>query len=301
MGEFILIVGTGAMACLLAARLALSGQAVRMLGTWEAGIGAIQARGIRLTTGDGQVQTIRVLATSSLDQVAGAPFALVLVKSWQTARAAEQLKNCLHPQGVALTLQNGLGNREILADSLGAERSAAGMVTIGATLLGPGDVRAGGEGEIVVEASARLEPWLPALYRAGLAVRTDADFTVALWQKLAINAAINPLTALLEVPNGALLASPHARQLIQATVDETVRVARAIGINLDPLRLEEAVWQVARKTAANRSSMLQDVLRGAPTEIEAINGFICRTGSRLGILTPINQTMVHLIKAKISL
>src|SRR5512138_726367 len=138
----ILIVGTGALASLFAARLARAGQAVTMLGTWKEGLKAIRENGIRFLDSNEVDHPLRVHAIDNPRECVGVRYALVLVKAWQTERAAEQLKECLADEGLAVTLQNGLGNRETLIRSLGPDRVALGITTTGATLLGPGRVRA---------------------------------------------------------------------------------------------------------------------------------------------------------------
>lgn len=296
--EPILIVGTGAMACLFAARIAPHAE-VTILGTWQEGLAALQKHGIRLIEADGAEETFSVRATSDPNSCEVHRYALVLVKSWQTERAASQLAVCLAPDGVALTLQNGIGNLEKLIDTLGGERAALGTTTTGATLLGPGYVRVGGVGPTHVANHPRLEWLIHLLREAEFEVEIAEDLESLVWGKLAVNAAINPLTALLEVPNGELLERPHARELMKAAAEETAAVAAARNIQLpyeDPAALVE---DVARRTASNRSSMLQDITRGAPTEIDAISGAIFHEGDRLKIPTPVNWTLWHLIRARV--
>jgi len=293
----LLIVGTGALACLFAARLAAAGVQVTLLGTWPEGLEALRTCGVRIVDADGSEQAYPVRATSDPADCVGARFALALVKSWQTERAARQLAECLSPNGLALTLQNGLGNREKLAQALGAQRVALGVTTTGATLVGPGRVRPGGEGTVSLGAHPRLSTLAHLLQRAGFAVEIVQEADDLMWSKLVINAAINPLTALLRLPNGELLARPSARTLLAATARETATVAAALGLHLtypDPVAAAEAV---ARRTAVNTSSMLQDVLRGAPTEINAICGAIVAAGEQCGVPTPVNRTLWLLIKA----
>jgi 2-dehydropantoate 2-reductase len=292
----LLIVGTGAMACLFASRLSAAGVGVAMLGTWQEGLEALRAHGVRVA-GDGGEQAYPVRVVDEPTQCADARFALVLVKSWQTARAARQLAECLAPDGLALTLQNGLGNREALADALGAERVALGVTTIGATLVGPGLVRPGGEGATLLGEHPRLGPLVDLLRQAGFAVDVVPEADDLLWSKLVINAAINPLTALLRVPNGELAARPPARALMGAAAREAADVAEALGHRLtyaDPVVVSE---DVARRTAVNHSSMLQDVQRDAPTEIDAICGAIVAAGEECGVPTPVNRTLWLLVKA----
>lgn len=294
----LLILGTGALANYFGFQLAEAGVDLSLLGTWQDGVEALNQHGIRLINGELE-KSCRVQAYSNPDQVPPARFALVLVKSWQTERAAEQLRKVLAPDGLALTLQNGLGNRETLSRLLGEERTAQGVTTTGATLLGPGTVRPGGAGEITLGTHPRVQPLIELLRTAGLEVHSSEDLPALIWQKLVINCAINPLTALLQVPNGKLLESRAALAVMTAAAEETRQVALAEGVVPQGDDLHEAVRRVARKTAENRSSMLQDVRRGAPTEIDAICGEVVRRGARHGVLTPVNQLFVHLIKALI--
>jgi len=291
----VLILGTGALACLFAARLSAIGERVTMLGTWRAGLEALRRHGVRLVTADGE-RAYPVHATDDPADCGNARAALVLVKTWQTERAARQLAACLAPDGLALTLQNGLGNAETLAARLGAERVAVGVTTTGATLVAPGVVRPGGEGVVSLGEHPRLGPLADRLRAAGFAVQVHPDVQSLLWGKLVINAAINPLTALMGAPNGALLEERAARLFMAQAAREAAEVAGALGISLpfdDPVAAAE---DVARRTAHNRSSMLQDLDRGAPTEIDAICGQIVRHGERVGVPTPVNRALWRMVR-----
>lgn len=293
----ILIVGTGALATLFAARLAQAGHPITMLGTWKEGLEALREHGARLVDAEGNEHQFKVRATDHPRECNGIKYALVLVKAWQTERVAGQLKECLAEDGLAVTLQNGLGNRETLARSLGLERVALGITTTGATLLGPGLSRAGGEGIISMERHPALGPVEAALKSAQFNLTIVEDAQSLIWGKLVVNAAINPLTALLRVPNGKLLESPSARELMKALASEVAQVAAAEKIRLpfsDPIAAAE---EVAFKTAANHSSMLQDVLRGAPTEIDAICGAVVQAAQKHNIHTPANWACWQLVKA----
>jgi 2-dehydropantoate 2-reductase len=295
----ILIVGTGALASLFAARLSQAGYSITMLGSWKAGLEALQKDGVRLLDSDGNEHRFPVHAINDPRECRGIQHALVLVKAWQTEHIAEQLRDCLTDaqRGLAITLQNGLGNRETLARSLGSSRVALGVTTTGATLLGPGLVREGGEGIISIERHPALRPIEDALKSAKFNVNIVEDALSLTWGKLVINAAINPLTGILRVPNGKLLELPSAREMMKALARETAQVAEAEKVELpfpDPVTAAE---EVARRTGANHSSMLQDVLRGAPTEIDAICGAVVKTSQKHDIDTPMNWACWKLIKA----
>lgn len=289
----ILIVGSGALGCLFAARLAQAGYAVNLLGSWVEGIDALNREGVTLLEADRR-QSWPLRASHEPGDFTGAKLALVLVKAWQTSRAAAQLRECLAPDGLALTLQNGLGNRETLAAALGEERVAYGVITVGATLVGPGQVRWGGEGYISLTPDEDLAQ---LLRQAGFQVDLAENVTGLAWSKLVINAAINPLSALLNVPNGELLARPSARQLCRQLAQEVAAVAAAQGIALTHSDPAAAAEEVAQRTAGNLSSMLQDVRRGAPTEIDAICGAVVRAARGVGLSAPVNETMWKLVSA----
>ena len=296
MKDNILIVGTGALATLFAARLTEAGHHITLLGTWKEGIDSLRRNGARLIDANGKELQFEVDATDDPRECVGAKYAIVLVKAWQTERAARQLAECLAEDGLAVTLQNGLGNRDTLVSSLGEDRVALGTITVGATLLSPGLVKVGGDGIISIERNADLGPVESALRSAKFQVNIVQDARSAMWGKLVVNAAINPLTALLRIPNGELLNRPSAHEMMGKLAHEVAEVAFAENIQLpfdDPLAMAE---EVARKTSANHSSMLQDVLRSAPTEIDAICGAVAGIAQKHKIETPANWVCWKLIK-----
>ena len=321
MNSKILIVGTGALGTLFAARLSQAGHNITMLGTWKEGIASLKKDGARIVDLKGNETKFNVHATDDPHECAGAKLALVLVKAWQTERAANQLKDCLADDGLAVTLQNGIGNYETLTqvldkpateftekkrekDSVISEvsvakpsRVALGSTTTGATLLAPGLARAGGEGVVSIQRHEKIASIEAALTSAKFNVHLIEDAQSLVGGKLVINAAINPLTALLRVPNGELLNRPSAREMMAKLASEVAEVAHAEKIKLpfdDPVAMVE---EVARKTSANQSSMLQDVLRNAPTEIDAICGAVVEIGRKHNIETPINQACWQLARA----
>jgi len=290
------------MACLFAARLSAAGFPVVMLASWPAGLDALARDGVTLIEADGRRRSYAVQVARQANECVGVQFALVLVKSWQTGHAARQLAHCLPADGLALTLQNGMGNRETLARYLGAARVALGVTTAGVTLIAPAVARLAGDGRqtalpLTLGVHARIKPLADRLSAAGFAIESSSDVTGLVWGKLVINAAINPLSALLRVPNGELLTRPAARALLVSAAREAAGVAVARGVTLPYPDAAIAAETVARNTASNRSSMLQDVERGAPTEVDAINGAIVRAAEQAGVPTPIHRTLWQLVKA----
>ena len=286
------------MACLFAARLAAAGIPVAMTGDWAPGLEALEKGGVRLVQADGSEQAYPVQAIRDTQTCEPAQYALVLVKSWQTERTARRLFECLAAGGLALTMQNGLGNREKLIQALGPDRVALGVTTCGATLLSPGRVVPAGQGLVALNGTPGLAPLGELLKQAGFQVENVDDARALLWGKLVVNAAINPLTALLGVPNGDLLGRQETRRLMAELAGEAAGVAKALGIHLHYDDPAAAAEYVAQRTATNHSSMLQDICNGRPTEIDAICGEIVRLGEQTGIPTPVNRVMWQLVKAK---
>lgn len=296
----IIILGTGAMGSLFGARLHPFAH-VTLFGQWAEQLTALQQHGLWLEDAHGRGQHIPLHATNDPTAVPAADLALILVKSHQTGVAAHHAHQFLRPNGIALTLQNGLGNLEQLTAILGIDRVAVGITSAGATMLGPGRVRQASHGHTYLAAAAQetavpLPDLVARFQQAGFPTDPTSNPTSLLWGKLAVNAGINPLTALLGTPNGYLLQDPQAHNLMCAAAQETAVVAQAHAIQLPYADAAERVQEVAHTTAHNHSSMLQDVQRGSPTEIEAINGMVLAYGRRAGIQTPVNQLLWQAVR-----
>lgn len=301
----ITILGTGALASVFGALLTrASGENTRitLFGTWKEQIRTVREQGLTLILPDGSESHVRLNATASLSEVPRSELALILVKSHQTARVAEQAATILHPDGVVVTLQNGLGNVERLAGAVGRQRVVAGITYIGAHVLHVGKVRHAVAAKTLLGRSPDLEPRLQqisALFNAaGIDTEVTPDIEQFIWRKLLVNAAINPLTALFEAKNRELLTAPLIRRAFEEGVKEVAEVARAQGITIPEDDPVQYALDVCKQTGANRSSMLQDILRGAPTEIDAIAGEVVRHGRKVGIPTPVNQFFLTHVHAK---
>lgn len=300
----LLIAGSGAMGSLFAARLA-SRFDLAVLAHWPPQLQALQRDGLTLEAPDGRrfhLPPGELSVTGDVRAVSAVDVALVLVKSYQTARTAREVAAILAPDGLAITLQNGLGNLETLAAAVGRERAVAGTTSEGATLLAPGLVRHAGRGltTLCVCAPAqrsRLAALAATLEEAGFVTRLGEDVECLLWAKVAVNAGINPLTALLGVPNGFLAEHEAARALMAAAAAEAEAVALALGCAPAQPPAGERALQVARATAANHSSMLQDRRNGRPSELEAITGAVVARGAAQGVPTPVNQALLLLSRA----
>ena len=220
--------------------------------------------------------------------------AVVTTKSQGTAWAAETAKRVLGKRGTVLTIQNGLGHRERLATVLGDDRVAVGVIYVGAALDGE-DLRTTGPGRVELGRAPYVDELAAALEAGGMRAIVVDDPWPAVWRKLVGNAAVNPVSALVGVTNGELLEHPAAR-IVDGAAREAARVATKEGV---PISDDEAVglWRsMAQVTAPNRSSMLQDVRNGRPTEIDWINGEVVRRGHRHGVRTPVNEALLQLVE-----
>jgi 2-dehydropantoate 2-reductase len=296
----IAVIGTGALACVFSAHLAAHADLV-MLGTWPEGVRALADGGVQVTDPDGRTWRAAVSVSDDPTTTGVVDFALVLVKSYQTERAARWARQVLREDGLALTLQNGLDNYPALIRELGPERAAAGVTYTAATMLGPGRVRhvASNTTYLGIEphVPGRVQALADLLNAAGLAAHAVEGIGGRLWGKAVANAAINPLTALGRVTNGALLDSPDRQALLAMLAREAAAVAGAAGVTLpfeDPVAYVESV---CRNTAANRSSMLQDVEAGRRTEIDSINGIIAAVGKAHGVEVCANEVVWRLVRA----
>ena len=291
------IIGAGALGGVIGFALVEMAEVV-LVDAWAEHVAVINANGLSCER-NGVATTRLVRAVSDPRAAHPAEVALVLVKASQTPWAAEACQQALTPTGVAYTLQNGLGNLEVLASVLGAGRVGQGVTALGGTLLGPGRVRHAGTGPTSLSTAPdpqRAAALAALLMASDLPTTVSANVEALVWGKLVVNVGLNALTALLRVPNGVLAVTPAARVLVALAVDEAVAVAAARGVTLPYADPVAHVLAIAAATGANRSSMLQDTLRGTATEIATINGALVREGVRLGVPTPFNATLTALVE-----
>jgi len=294
-----LVVGPGAMGCLFAARLKNAGNEVALVDHDKARAQRITEQGVKVTGVSGTYE-------ARIPVVVGtAPFApdfiLICVKSIDTRVAGEGVSESLGPEAMVVTLQNGLGNTEILAEIFGQAKVLGGVTAQGATLLDAGMIKHAGEGETVIGPTGTedgsLQELVSVMNQAGFKTRSADNVEDLIWGKLVINVGINALTAVTRLKNGRIPAIKGTRAVMEAAVEEAVSVAQARGVQLpyeDPLA---RVIAVCEATNENVSSMLQDVLKHRATEVEMINGAIARQGAVLGIPTPVNRTLTDLVNA----
>ncbi|WP_461211383.1 ketopantoate reductase family protein [Desulfocurvus sp. DL9XJH121] len=296
----ITIVGCGALGCLLGARLMDAGHRIQALGRKGPHLDALRGTGIRLTPDwTGTERTFPLAAAShEPSDLEPADLLMVLVKTYQN-RTLGPLRQALRPDGVCLTLQNGLGNAEALAPIFGEDNLAAGVAAINATRLGPGVVNGSSPSTLIFAGpwtGARDMDWVGEILASAFNATWMRDPRPAIWRKLCINAMLNPTAALTGMTTDALADSPDARPLLHALFNEAAQAAVNAGVAIDGLEdtFEETMAR-ARTQAGNRVSMLQDVMSGSRTEIETISGAVLRHAVSDGDF-PHTRTVYSLIK-----
>jgi 2-dehydropantoate 2-reductase len=297
----ITIIGAGAMGGLFGTYLHIAGHEVRFLVRQQSLMDYINGNGIRLIARDKE-QTVFIPAVVKVSAQSASQLTIVCVKSMDTRSAAQSANITTRNDGWVLTLQNGMGNGDILADVCGGHRVIAGSTANGATVLEPGLIRHAGVGPTVLGRwetqganDSKVDTVSELFNSAGLETRVVQDVRRILWEKLLINVGINAITALTGIMNGRIVDHDETRWISRTAVDEAALVAKAAGIELSDGAMDR-VFQVALDTAQNRSSMGQDVDRRRQTEIGAINGFVVEMADRFGIAVPVNRTLFGLIR-----
>jgi 2-dehydropantoate 2-reductase len=296
------VIGAGGIGSVFGGLLRDAGHDVWLVHRRAEVVNALRRDGLHLQTPDGD-RYVRVRATASTVEIGPVDLIMIVTKSTDTPAAAEAARVLVGPSTVALTLQNGLGNLEIIAAALGSERSLMGMTYVGAAVVGPGHARLTAAGPSFIGepnglSSERIEQLAETFSSAGIPMQATERLWDMVWGKLIINAALNATCALTGASGETALGSDSAYAWLGLVAEETARVASALGIQLPYADPAERVRQHCRDVGQSKPSMLQDMERGQPTEIDAINGAVVREGARAGVPTPYNEALLHLVKAR---
>lgn len=301
-GSRVIVVGAGAMGSLFGARLALAGHDVTFVDPYVEHVDAIREHGLIVRSEGGEIR-VRVAAVPDAGDAEPGDLVLVLTKANQLRDALAAGPHLLAGAASVAVLSNGIGCDAVAAELVAADRLVYGATAAGAVLEAPGVVRDTVAGATYVgtrggPASAAARGVADLLDAAGIPTEAVDDVRARVWRKAMVNVGYNAATSLARVRNGELAADTGSRAVLQAAVSEAVAVAAADGIELP---LEETVADVVAlglgAIAPHRSSMLQDVLRGRETEVEFLNAAVAREGRRLGIPTPVNDTLAALVSA----
>ncbi|MGS1002418.1 ketopantoate reductase family protein [Burkholderia glumae] len=298
----IAMLGAGALGCAIGATLTEGGHETWLIDRSPAHVEAMRTHGLRVDDARGSRQ-VRVLATTDASEAGMADVVIVLVKSFQTDAAIRGAQALVGPDTLVLSLQNGLGHEDILADAVGRERVLAGKTYVGGVLRGAGHIESGvvGKHTIIGELDGRVSPRVQrlaaAFSSAGLATQVSDNIVGAMWDKLLVNVATGALTGITSLTYGQLYDEPLLKAASLAAVAEAIAAAQAAGVTLSMTDPEQA-WTLAAQglPATFKTSMLQSLEKGSVTEIDFINGSVMRWGERHGVPTPVNATLVACIK-----
>jgi 2-dehydropantoate 2-reductase len=294
------VLGAGAMGSIFGAALARPGAEVVFFDKRTQVVTAINRDGLRLSGVLGEF-TLKNPATSDPKVLGKVDVALVLVDANATAEVAKVAEECLRPDGFALTLQNGIGNYEVLAERLGEARVLAGSTFNSGAGKGPGvavhtNLGPTWIGELDGRISERVKNIAEKFIAAGLPFELVDNVKGVVWSKFVHNCAINPVAAVTGLRSGEIARNAHAAKMLDRVLDEVLAVVAAEGVTLpeaDPkTHIHDHCWE-----RYNRPSMLQHIESGRATEIDALNGALVRRASAHGIPVPANEMIVLVVKA----
>jgi len=298
----ICILGAGSLGSAIGGTLAADGAEVFLVNRSRAHVEAINRLGLRLR--DGETDTVvRPHASTDCHGMDPMDLVVVLVKSADTRTAVESAHAAIGPDTTVMSLQNGLGHEDILAEVVGRARVLAGKTYVGGVLLEPGIVISGTRGketligELDGASTERVRRIADTFSHAGLATTVSADIVATMWDKLLVNVATGALSGITGLAYGDLYTLPEVRGCALEAVAEAMAVARASGVGI-ATRAPEQAWT---KAAAGlpvefKASMLQSLEKRTRTEIDFINGAVVRQGQKCGVATPVNRTLVAAIK-----
>jgi len=300
----IVVVGAGAIGSLFGALLQQAGNDVILVARPEH-VAVINRDGLKI---EGRTAgTFRIRAVSELPSGLETDLCLLTVKTYDLESAAAVFGRAVTTPIPVAALENGLGVESTVEGALGAagwpnagQWIVRGINSVPATFVGAGTVRHAGEGELLLSdyrSGHHADAVAEAFRAAGIPARVEQDREREVWRKVLVNAAINPVTADHNIPNGRLLLDPYRGQALQL-LDEALSVAQAEGVRFTDTDAQRELWRVVRATSDNRSSMLQDLDRGRRTEIDSISGAILELGQRRGLSLPATARMVQRIHAK---
>ncbi|MEY4295934.1 MAG: hypothetical protein RLY82_1622 [Pseudomonadota bacterium] len=298
----IAILGAGSLGCAIGGVLAEAGNDVWLINRNAKLVDALNSTGLVLRDG-GVDRTVRVQAATSAQPAGVVDLVVVLVKSFDTAAAMTAAMALLGPQTHVLSLQNGVGHEEILADLVGRERVIGGKTYAGGSQLGMAHISIGTRGKetIIGEldggVSERTSQIADLFTAAGLQTTVSSNIMQTIWEKLLVNVSTGALCAITGLPYGKLYAVPEVEASALAAVAEAMAVAKASGVQLTTTDPKQPWFKAAAGLPPEfKTSMLQSLEKGSVTEIDFINGAVVRQGQKYGIPTPVNQTLVACIK-----
>ena len=300
----IVMLGAGALGSTIGGTLAMGGNDVHFVDMWQEHVDLINKDGLHMTN-EKEDWYVRVDARTTADTIGEADLVIVLVKSFATKQAVEQLKqtNVIGKNTLVMSLQNGLGNEETIASVIGSENVISGKTYVGGRLIQAGYISAGVQGkwtyigELNGEITDRIQTVCNVFNDAGLLCEVSDNIKGLIWDKLLINVAAGALCGITRLPYGPLYEEDYIKDVAVAAIQEGIQGAKAAGVVLkseDP----QYPWVAASEGLPGtfKTSILQSLELKRPTEIDFINGSIVEWGKKYGIETPVNQTLVACVK-----
>ncbi len=298
----ILIIGAGAMGSLFAGRLKAQTANVFLYNRQNSHTEKINQNGLTIIEHDNQEANVPLTV---VHEVSGVSYDLVLImlKTHATKNVLTQMKDSFSTQTLFVTMQNGLGNLETITEVFPNNPAVAGTMGCGASVESAGRILHRGWGTNYIgqskdaNAQEKLLEFIELLNQSELETELAEDVQTVIWNKLFVNVAFNSLTALTRLRNGDILNTEEGQKLLRSMVTEAVQVAKAEGVSVDVQQtIAKCIKMGKEDVAANKSSMLMDILHKRKTEIDAINGAVAKLGKHHGIQTPYHELITGIIK-----
>ena len=298
----IVIVGAGGMGALFGAILAAGGLSVHLLDTSAEHVEAIKQDGLRIE-GFGGDRSVEIAATCDPGEVELADLIVFQCKAHQTADATRAVRHLVHGDTVCISFQNGLGNEEIIAGEVGADRVLGGVTTMAGELLEPGRIRDFSRmlswiGEMTGGISSRAEALAETFTAAGLDTRASKGIREVIWKKLMGNIALSAVSGATNLTSSALLAEPDLKALSLRALDEALAVAAHEGIAVDRGEAVDGIETISAPggTGNSKSSLCVDLLNRRPTEVDFIYGTVIGKAREAGIPVPTLETLAAIVR-----
>lgn len=288
------VMGAGAVGCYFGAMLARAGHDVTLIARPQH-VDAIRQHGLMFDSRSFN-GAVPVQATSEASGVEGADVVLFCVKSADTESAGQSIAPFLKSDATVLCLQNGVDNAERLQTTI-RQIAVPTVVYVATEMAGPGHVKHHGRGELIIGTSPASVDIARQFSDAAMPTTASDNVLSDLWAKLIINCAYNAVSAVAQLPYGAMLKVKGVTNVIESAIDECISVAHAAGISI-PANVKQAVFALAEAVPGQYSSTAQDLARGKLTEIDYLNGYVVRKGTELGIATPTNLTLLVMVKLR---
>lgn len=295
------VIGAGNMGCVYGANLARIGEDVTMIDVWEDHVNAMREKGLQMDGLHGEF-VAKVDATINPANAQKADVAIITVNAYNTRDAAEAAKALLKDDGCALTLQNGLGNVEVLIDVLGDTRVMAGLTFHSGDLRAPGQVTHTNKGptylgELDKSKSERLLAINERMQKAEVEPVLEDDIMATIWGKFVHNCGLNAICAITDLRPGNIREVPELDEFQTLIIEEVLALVKAKGIEIpekNPIKFIKDYSAVK----FHRVSMKQHLDRGRMTEIDALNGYVVRESEKLGLKAPYNDALTKLMKGR---